>query len=47
MENDHDVIEHCRAIVVHEDVVNKVRQKMPADECLFDLAELFKVFGDT
>ncbi|WP_408033294.1 ArsR/SmtB family transcription factor [Thermacetogenium phaeum] len=24
-----------------------VREKMPDDECLFDLAELFKVFGDT
>lgn len=47
MENDKDVIEHCRLTVVHEDVVNKVKQKMPADECLFDLAELFKVFGDT
>lgn len=47
MENDHDVIEYCRSTVVHEDLVNKVKQEMPADEHLFDLAELFKVLGDT
>lgn len=43
----HDIIEHCSCTVVHEDIVDKVRQEMPADECLFDLSELFKVFGDT
>jgi DNA-binding transcriptional ArsR family regulator len=47
MEKDHDAIEHCSSTVVHEGIVNKVKQRMPADECLFDLAELFKVFGDT
>jgi DNA-binding transcriptional ArsR family regulator len=44
---DRDIIEHCSSTVVHEDIVYQVRQKMPEDECLFDLAELFKVFGDT
>ena len=32
---------------VHQDVVNKVKQDMPQDETLYDLAELFKVFGDS
>ncbi len=37
----------CDCNVIHEEVVNKVREKLPADENLYDLAELFKVFGDT
>ena len=30
-----------------EDVVNKVLEQQPDDEILYDLAELFKVFGDS
>ncbi len=37
----------CDCNVIHEDVVKAVKSKMPADEDLYDLAELFKVFGDT
>lgn len=33
--------------VIHEDIVNKVKKNMPKEEHLYDLAELFKVFGDT
>jgi ArsR family transcriptional regulator len=32
---------------VHDDVVNKVKLDIPKDEILYDLAELFKVFGDS
>ncbi|HOV41024.1 MAG TPA: metalloregulator ArsR/SmtB family transcription factor [Oscillospiraceae bacterium] len=32
---------------VHGDVVEKVSSQMPPDEILYDLAELFKVFGDS
>lgn len=39
--------DRCDCNVIHEDVVNRVREKMPVDENLYDLAELFKVFGDT
>lgn len=39
--------ENCSCTVIHEDVVNHVREKMPPDESLYDLAELFKAFGDT
>lgn len=39
--------ECCECGQVHEDVVKRVRQMTPEDETLFDLAELFKVFGDT
>ena len=30
-----------------DDIVAKVMEEMPEDEILFDLAELFKVFGDS
>ncbi|MBZ4671296.1 MAG: ArsR family transcriptional regulator, lead/cadmium/zinc/bismuth-responsive transcriptional [Clostridiales bacterium] len=32
---------------VHDEVVEKVSSQMPPDEILYDLAELFKVFGDS
>ena len=32
---------------VNEEVVNRVMEKMPKDEILYDLAELYKVFGDS
>jgi len=39
--------DRCDCDVIHEETVNFVRERMPADENLYDLAELFKVFGDT
>jgi ArsR family transcriptional regulator len=40
-------IERCDCEVIHDEVVNSVKQKMPQEETLYDLAELFKVFGDS
>lgn len=37
----------CDSNVIHQEVVNTVRGNMPKEESLYDLAELFKVFGDT
>ncbi|MBQ7613668.1 MAG: winged helix-turn-helix transcriptional regulator [Butyrivibrio sp.] len=42
-----DEIEHCEVIHKHADVVLKVHREMPDDDKLYDLAELFKVFGDS
>lgn len=39
--------EGCDTNVIHDDVVNHVKDKMPQEETLFDLAELFKIFGDS
>ena len=39
--------DRCDCDVIHDDVVNSVRAKMPEEEKLYDLAELFKVFGDS
>ncbi|MGI5900966.1 MAG: ArsR/SmtB family transcription factor [Desulfitobacteriia bacterium] len=37
----------CDCTVIHERVVNRVRNLMPEEESLYNLAELFKVFGDS
>ena len=37
----------CSSNVVHEEIVVRVKEEMPQEENLYDLAELFKVFGDT
>lgn len=37
----------CNCTILHEDVIHKVRQDMPEEGLLYDLAELFKVFGDS
>jgi len=40
-------IESCNCSIIHEDIIEKVRESMPPEESLYDLAELFKVFGDS
>lgn len=40
-------IEHCDEPFVHEEIVGAVARKMPSDEILCDISELFKVFGDS
>lgn len=40
-------LEHCDTIEVHEELLKIVNEKMPAEEELYDLAELFKIFGDS
>ncbi len=31
----------------HEAILDKVRHDLPTDELLFDLSDLFRIFGDT
>ena len=40
-------IDKCDCTMIHEEVVRKVRSNMPDEEALLDLADLFKVFGDS
>ena len=40
-------LECCGYLCVHEHTVSQVLAEMPSDEHLYDLAELFKVFGDS
>lgn len=45
--SEREEMERCDYIHAHQDVVNAVNDVMPEDEVLYDLAELFKVFGDS
>ena len=47
MAEEKELIEQCEFIHVHEDIVNQVNAAMPDEEILYDLAELFKIFGDS
>lgn len=37
----------CQESLVHTDALERVGAGLPADEALYDLAELFKLFGDS
>ena len=39
--------ELCECEIIHEDIVKKVKQTFPKDEMMFDLADFYKIFGDT
>lgn len=48
MENNNDnKVERCACNIIHGDIVAKVKDSLPQEETLYDLAELFKVFGDS
>ena len=47
MEEKKTEIECCREEYVHEDLLKIVNDTMPEETELYDLAELFKVFGDS
>ncbi|SUQ39865.1 Transcriptional repressor SmtB [Clostridium neonatale] len=42
-----DNIEVCNCTIIHEDIVSKVKKSIPEEETLYDLADLFKVLGDS
>ncbi|MGE4276612.1 MAG: ArsR/SmtB family transcription factor [Lawsonibacter sp.] len=37
----------CEENLIHQGTVEQVRSLLPEDEVLYDLAELFKIFGDS
>ena len=37
----------CEETKVHEELLEKVKRELPDEDKLYDLAELFKVFGDS
>ena len=47
MSDDIKIGEECELRVVHLDTLDKVRAKMPDEDMLLNVAELFKVFGDS
>ena len=46
-ENTDCEIDQCDLMFVHQDIVDKVIKVMPEEEQLLDLAEFFKIFGDS
>lgn len=46
-ENINEQIECCDCNEIHEDLLKLVNDTMPEETELYDLAELFKVFGDS
>ncbi len=40
-------VECCEVYEVHENLLKIVEEKMPQETELYDLAELFKIFGDS
>jgi ArsR family transcriptional regulator len=40
-------IKCCEIHEVHHDAVDKKRKEMPEEQALFELADFFKIFGDT
>ncbi len=42
-----DKIEFCDEKCLHKDLLKIVDEKMPDENELYDLAELFKIFGDS
>lgn len=43
----HEGVDCCDFTEVHTDLIARVNATMPDEEDLYDLAELFKVFGDS
>ena len=40
-------VECCDFIHTHEDIVARVRRELPDEDQLYDLTELFRIFGDS
>ena len=46
MSNDQNTVV-CDCEVIHKEIVDMVKPQMPEESSLFDLSDLFKIFGDT
>lgn len=44
---DNNGVERCASSHIHQEIVDQVERAMPKEEILYDLAELFKIFGDS
>lgn len=40
-------VECCELMCAHEEIVEKVQKEMPDEDTLYDLTELFRIFGDS
>ena len=47
LDKDNQHLPQCEHTIINEELIETVKEKMPDEEQLYDLAELFKVFGDS
>ena len=40
-------VECCECMHAHDEIVEKVQKEMPSEDTLYDLTELFRIFGDS
>ena len=40
-------LESCKCTIIHKDVVEKVKESLPEEKILYDLADFFKAFSDS
>ena len=40
-------VECCEFMHAHDEIVERVQQEMPGEDTLYDLTELFRIFGDS
>lgn len=45
--NGHTKLEVCDVTQVHQEILKKVQQNMPEEDVLYNLTELFRIFGDS
>ena len=44
---DRYLVECCDYIHAHQEIIDRGQKKMPGEDTLYDLAELFRIFGDS
>ena len=40
-------VERCDAVCTHTEIIERVRDELPDEDTLYDLTELFRIFGDS
>ena len=43
----YNAVETCQTVGIHRDVIHSVQKKLPDPDTLSNLADLFKLFGDS
>ena len=43
----HYDVERCDAVCPHTEIIERVRNEIPDEDTLYDLTELFRIFGDS
>ena len=47
MEFEHENMDVCEFLHVHDEVVEEVKEHLPEEDKLYDLADFFKIFADS